>query len=111
MRNSVHYSQVSQMSKFRQRTSTAPDNISLSDRDVIAGRSPSTSASAYIHISIVLTLAGKALYVEVVGLDSQHLSLAWLSTSETLDDLLPRWRTRMAAPWSMKHCRERRGRK
>lgn len=45
----------------------------------------------------LLTLAGKALYVEVAALDPQHLSLAWFPTPEALDDPLPRWRTRVAA--------------
>lgn len=36
-----------------------------------------------------LTFAGEALYVEVVGLDPQHLSSAGLSAFEALDDPLP----------------------
>ncbi len=50
---------------------------------------------------MVLTLAGEALYVEVVGLDPQHLSLAWLPAPEALDGLLPCRRTRVAAILSM----------
>lgn len=42
-------------------------------------------------------LASKALYVEVIGLDSQHLSLAWLPTPEALDAPLPCWTPGMAA--------------
>jgi hypothetical protein len=36
----------------------------------------------------MLTLAGKALDVEVLGLDPQHLSLAWLPTFVALDPQL-----------------------
>lgn len=36
-----------------------------------------------------LTFAGEALYVEVVGLDPQHLSPTGLPTFEALDDPLP----------------------
>lgn len=36
-----------------------------------------------------LTFAGEALYVEVVGLDPQHLSSAGLPTFEALDGPLP----------------------
>lgn len=36
-----------------------------------------------------LTFAGEALYVEVIGLDPQHLSSAGLSAFEALDDPLP----------------------
>lgn len=46
---------------------------------------------------MLLTFAGKALYVEVVGLDSQHLSSAGQCTFKALDDLLPHRMIRVAA--------------
>lgn len=50
----------------------------------------------YKTLLMVLTLAGKALNVEVAGLDTQHLSFAWFPTSEALDEPLPCWWTRVA---------------
>lgn len=46
---------------------------------------------------MLLTFTGKALYVEVVGLDSQHLSSAGQCTFKALDDLLPHRMIRVAA--------------
>lgn len=75
---------------------------------VTAGHSASACAPAHINTLVVLTLAVKTFYVEVIVLDSQHLSFAFLPTSEALDDPLFHCRTWVAAVLSVQHYRSKR---
>lgn len=57
---------------------------------------------------MILTLAGEALDVEVVGLDPQHLALALVPTPEAGDDPLLGGRAGVAVILSVQHWRRRR---